>query len=35
MRNIHDCYILVTLDKLERADVHGKKECFNFNVFYL
>lgn len=24
MRNIHNCYLFVTLDKLERVGVHGK-----------
>lgn len=33
MRNIHNCYVLVTLDKPERVGVHGRKVCFDFNLF--
>lgn len=33
MRNIHNCYVLVTLDKPERVGVCGKEVCFNFKVF--
>lgn len=33
MRNIHNCYVLVTLYEPERVGVHGEKACSNFNVF--
>ena len=33
MRNIHNCYVLVTLDEPERVGAHGEKTCFNFNMF--